>query len=501
MVMKSGVINPAFLVFCGMVMPCQQTILKGMAFMHKRLPIVLLLAIVLSGHSAVVFGEDSSDSLRALATGVAATLKEREAGAKRLYLDKANVKDSVTGESSNFSAFLVNELESALSLAGFSFSDFMEQADLVVGATYQRDGDVLRVFVKYCPAKDNSRCKSLSSTLPVDKLPRESFRESLDAGIKRLVQKVSGSRAALKVFINPVVERNGRYASEFSEYVTAKARSYLVNSQQFEVLEEQPVTRSLSNTRSLTAKAKQVQNLDTSAALFSGADAVLDGYYLEGAGRVTVTMTLKNLKGVVLGSAEGSFDRSVIPYSTVNPTAGSLALVADVAGQNSQQMVKLNTTKGDRYQVYRAGERVQFLIQVARPLYIYLYGINAKNEASRLYPGPAQQEVPLASGQIHTVPGEHDNWEIVVEPPFGTDLVKLFATERPLPLPAISDSVPSRSFSGGVRTLTRRTAVQAALATQTDINGADIVDYYKGAAARLHVKLYEDSLFVQTRPN
>jgi len=464
-----------------------------------RFILALFLLSIGSVDSCYAFWSSDPSSLKELANGVATELKIKSQGAK-LYLDKVNVKDAVSGEASNLSAFLVNELESSLSAAGFSFSDFMEQADQVVGASYQRDGDRLRVFVKYCPAKDSSACKSLSATLSVNNLPKESFSESMDSRLKRLVQKAGGGKNGLKVFISPVVERKNRYSSEFSEYVTAKARSFLVNSQQFEVLEEQPVTRSLSNTRGLAAKAKEVKNLDTSAALFSGADAVLEGYYLEGAGRVTVAMTLKNLKGVVLGSADETIERSMIPYSTVNQTAGTLAAVADVAGQTSQQVVKLNTTKGDRYQIYRAGEKVQFLMQVARPLYVYLFGINAKNEVSQLYPGPGQQQMPLQAGRLHTVPGDHDSWEIVVEPPFGTDVVKLFAAERPLPVPAISDKVSARSFSDGTRSLVRRDLIQQQLAGQKIINGFDLVDYFKGVAEQQGLTLYEDSLFVQTRP-
>lgn len=464
---------------------------------------VLMLLVALTAPAvttAEAFWLSEPASLKELAAGVAAELKEKSGTTTRLYLDKSNVKDALTGESSNLSAFLVNELESSLSSAGFSFSDFMEQADLAVGASYQRDGDKLRVFVKYCPAKDSSGCKSLAAALPIARLPKDSFSESLDSRVKRLVRKASNGLSGLKVFIAPVVERKGRYASEFSEYVTAKARSIMVANQQFEVLEEQPVTRSLSNTRGLAAKAKEVKNLETSAALFSGADAVLEGYYLEGAGRVTLAMTLKNLKGAVLGSADESIERAMIPYSTVNQTAGALAVMADVAGQGMQQQVKLNTTKGDRFQVYRAGEKVQFLIQVVRPLYIYLYGINAKNEVSLLYPGPGQPEAPLPSGRIHTVPGERDSWEIVVEPPFGTDVVKLFASERPLPVPTISDRVAARSFSGSTRSLVRREAIQQELSAQKTINGFDLVDYYKGIAANFGVTLYEDSLFIQTRP-
>jgi len=462
----------------------------------SSLLLIVLLSFALPSHA---FWSSDPASLKELATGVASELKEKHPGCK-LYLDKANVKDAVSGETSNLSAFLVNELESALSSAGFSFSDFMEQADLAVGTSYQRDGERLRVFVKYCPAKDNSGCKSLSAALPQQRLPKDSFSDSLDNRVSRLILKTTANRKGLKVFINPVVERKGRYASEFSEFVTLKSRTALVNSQQFEVLDEQPVNRSLSNTRGLAAKVKEAKNLESSAALFSGADAVLEGYYLEGAGRVVLAMTLKDLKGTVLGSADDSIERNLIPYSTTNITAGALATVADVSGQAVQQMVKLNTTKGDRFQVYRAGERVQFLIQTMKPLYVYLYGINAKNEVSQLYPGHGQQRTPLASGRVHTVPGDQDSWEIVVEPPFGTDLVKLFASERPLPLPTISDKVTAKSFMDGTRSLARREVIQQELAAQKSINGFDLVDYFKGVAARQGSLLYEDSLFVQTRP-
>jgi hypothetical protein len=457
----------------------------------KSAIVILLLAFTTVAHA---FWSSEPTSLKELSNGVATELKAKSQGIK-LYLDKANVKDAVTGESSNLSAFLVNELESALSAAGFSFSDFMEQADQVVGASYQRDSEKLRVFIKYCPAKDSSACQSLSAALLLEKLPKDSFSESLDSRLKRLVQKASGSKNGLKVFINPVVERRRRYASEFSEYVTARARTLLVQSGQFEVLEEQPVTRSLSNTRGLAAKAKSVQNLETSAALFSGADAVLEGYYLEGTGRVTVALTLKNLKGSVLGSAEESFDRQQIPYSTANQTADSLAVIGDVSNQLGQQMVKLNTTKGDRYQVYRTGEKVQFLIQTAKPLYLYLYGFNSKNEVSQLYPGAGQQQKPLRPGLLHRVPGDRESWEIVVEPPYGTDLVKLFAAEHPLPVPTLSAGVAAKGGGG-----TDRLPVQQKLAVMTDINGLDLVDYFKGIAVKLGIVLYEDSLYVQTRP-
>lgn len=49
----------------------------------------------------------------------------------------------------------------------------------------------------------------------------------------------------------------------------------------------------------------------------------------------------------------------------------------------------------------------------------------------------------------------------------------------------------------GVDRTPRRDLFQSA---QKAINGFDLVDYYKGIAANFGVTLYEDSLFIQTRP-
>ena len=211
-------------------------------------------------------------------------------------------------------------------------------------------------------------------------------------------------------------------------------------------------------------------------------------------------MLFRSLKGGVLGSAEETIDRAMIPYSTTNPVTGGLSVVADISGQMEQRMVKLNTTKGDRHQVYRAGENLQFLIQTAKPLFVYLFAINEDKQVVRLYPGPFKIQQSLEPGVVHQVPDDRDDWEIVVEPPFGTDVVKLFASDRMLRVPYLSDKVAAKSFSQGTRSLVRRDLIQQELSAQKTIHGLDLVDYFKGVAAQQGAALYEDSLFVQTRP-
>ena len=83
--------------------------------MMSLLCTVLTVVVFSSANVYAAFWSSEPASLKELAAGVAAEMKEKSGAGKKLYLDKANVKDVVTGETANLSAFLVNELESALS--------------------------------------------------------------------------------------------------------------------------------------------------------------------------------------------------------------------------------------------------------------------------------------------------------------------------------------------------------------------------------------------------
>ena len=78
--------------------------------------------------------------------------------------------------------------------------------------------------------------------------------------------------------------------------------------------------------------------------------------------------------------------------------------------------------------------------------------------------------------------------------------VKIFASDRKLPIPVISGQMTARTFTGGTRSLTRVDQVRKELTTQPAINGLDLVDFYKGIALAKKAPLYEATVFVETKP-
>lgn len=471
-----------------------------------RLIAAVLLAIILnlpcesmgffSGGTPAV-----QNSISEMADMMAGELRKDYPGTK-LYLSREDIRDEQDGTNSPFSSHLANELERALSRAGFAFEDrYIDRADSSLTASYRKTADIITVYLKIRDIKNGSAYRSLKGSylIRLDRLPPDSFADSLESRISRMATKLSrGWRRTteLSVFVTPVLEARKKYSSPFSEYVTRKIKTLLPGEHTMRVIEEKPAMQKLTATRSLKAIKTSIE---TSDAAVVGADAVLEGSYLTGRDGVSLSLTLKDLKGAVIESAEDSIPFNLVRYSVENDAAEAVSRIADTEHESGGQIVRISTTKGGGHQVFHEGEIVTFRLQVARPLYIYVYGINPKGEVNLLYPRPGEVESPKFPGIIHLLPDENDSWAIKVEPPFGTDAVKVFASNQKLPLPRISDTVASLSFEGNVRSLKRVDKTQKMLASSPAINSLDLVDYYKGVAHSSGATLFESTVYVETR--
>jgi hypothetical protein len=103
-------------------------------------------------------------------------------------------------------------LERALSRHGFGFEERnIDQADFAVKVSYRPDQQKVTVYLKLKDIKSGSSYRNLKGSywIGLDKLPSDSFSDSLDNRIGRLAAKIAaGWRRSntLQVYVNPVVE-------------------------------------------------------------------------------------------------------------------------------------------------------------------------------------------------------------------------------------------------------------------------------------------------------
>ncbi len=411
-------------------------------------------------------------------------------GEKKIYLDRENILDASENDVSNFSGYLEQEVDSSCSLKGLTWVYDLDNADFLIGALYRRYKYDLRVFLKYHPV-DMSSKKTLDYRIAKKMLPPDSF-SSMKYKAKKLARAIATGQEGKKLYIKPVVEGNDLYVSDFSKAFTARVKNEIVREYKDVVVIDWKATRSIK-------KVRKTDSLAGSDVANTGASTVLSGkYFIEG-DVVAVHMTIENqADGRLINSAAVDIAKEDISSRLEDEDAEVLATFADFKAEANQEMVKLSTNRGSEYPIYRNGEKIVFTMQVREPLYVYLYNFNPAGELSLLYPFEENvRPSKLLPNRMYTIPSAADNFELVVEPPYGKEGLKLFASKRPIPFPRIAlkqINVGKRSI--GVIRKQQQTNVAS---SGRVLRPNDLVDYYRGKGQRLGVEIYEDSFILETR--
>lgn len=477
--------------------------IQKLSSIKSVLPILWIIVFGQVFLTGIVFAQD--DPLVEMVEGVAEEMKGK-IGQSSVYFDVKEFKHAVTGEIPILSIRLYNHLQAALARVGFTMAENTAVARYLIKCDFQTTDENVDFFFKYCKVETPEQFQIINANIKFHRLPDDTFNENLETKALKIASALLNNPAAyrrlvsgssrLKIFVNPIVESKHKYQSEFSEHFLNRIRSQLVKSDFIEVVEPKPIrSRSLQRVKK---QSSQVKELNASDAVLANADAVLDGVYYVAQDHVSVSLRVRSADGTLLGNVDEDLPKAMISFELDNPVAEKAAVMADVGSQeNMDSHVKITTDKGDAYQTYFKNELITFIIQVTDPLYVYVYSIGTDNKVNRIYPEDDTAHA-ITPGELYTIPPMDADWEIAVMPPFGLDNVVVFASDRPLPLPRISEQISSVSLRGDTKSLVRKEK-KIALARKKEINPLDLVEYYRGAALLRNTKLYEDNIMITTK--
>ena len=106
-------------------------------------------------------------------------------------------------------------------------------------------------------------------------------------------------------------------------------------------------------------------------------------------------------------------------------------------------------------------EKFNIQVKVTLPAHIAIINLNPRGRLSILYPIGRDKPLALEAGKVHAIPGSSPRDQIVVTPPFGTDLMAVLALPSApdfLPrgeadVPLVPDSAEARAFMGALDAL------------------------------------------------
>lgn len=169
-----------------------------------------------------------------------------------------------------------------------------------------------------------------------------------------------------------------------------------------------------------------------SFANLSGAKVVIVGSYWDSADEVEL-----NLKAIDAGS------RIVLSTSNVKIPKNllpNIPLAPENYNSKIDDEILQTESKGDELQVevwvdrpdgvYYEGDEIKIFVRANRDCYINLVYYDAEGNAILVFPHKGNWEHKIEGNKIYKVPGD-----FVIKPPFGREILKVFASDKPFPIP------------------------------------------------------------------
>lgn len=290
----------------------------------------------------------------------------------------------------------------------------------------------------------------------VDEISRDETAGNLDVVCAILMYKLYRSMTLagsdLRVVFGNFTYQNTKMSSSFSAYFKGKIEVELGKISGLNVVKENVLSQLLKS------KAKEYEGTAESMAQVTESDAAIIGSYWELDDKVEVRLqAISQATGEAIGSANMSFPARYIPKSiSLHPdnfplAQNDLEILKD--SHRSQELdVTVWTDRGDGA-VYKENESLKIYLKSSKTCYVSVVYHDAGGNNILIYPNDlAAGNVQIQGGRVFELGGRDTPFEFTVAPPFGTELIKVFASDRPLPALSGLQPVGNGMYMIGLKT-------------------------------------------------
>jgi len=261
-------------------------------------------------------------------------------------------------------------------------------------------------------------------------LRRESLTldDKIREAVLSLTSKIPDKTA--KVMVARVYYRD-KLPSQMTLYLKQKIEQGIESYTSFALVGEEQIRVSSLKMESIGYSS---ENLGTAEAFgnLSGARIVITGSCWDSADDLDLILKAVDVQSkLVIATANVKIPLSFlpkIPLAPENYNAGvdDEILKAENKGKDLQVEVWVDKPDG----VYYEGDEIKIFVRSNRDCYINLVYYDAEGNAILVFPNKANWNNRIEGNKVYRVPGEY-----VIKAPFGREILKVFASEKPFPVP------------------------------------------------------------------
>jgi len=279
-----------------------------------------------------------------------------------------------------------------------------------------REGQGLQRVLGQSPAPQDLPTQGEVDQLALQILKvRQGLDGALDGGLYTLGADLPGS---LRVMIDRIVYGQTRFSSTFGAYLEQRLGERLLKFDGIQVLDRALASREGSPL---------------------AAQALLHGTYLEMGDEVSLLLKATSLTGEELASSQVRLPRAWIQRAGLRllpenhlEAAQNLAIL-DTQVAPSDLKLNLQLDRGDGG-IYREGERLHLFLRTNRDCYVRVIYQQVDGTKVQVFPNRYHPDYRVRKDLITRIPAEGDTFELKVSEPFGSEIVKVFASSEPFEL-------------------------------------------------------------------
>ena len=102
-------------------------------------------------------------------------------------------------------------------------------------------------------------------------------------------------------------------------------------------------------------------------------------------------------------------------------------------GKNNDFNLDLWIDKGNGG-VYREGDKLYVNLKADRDCYVKLVYLTASGQKIVIFPNEFDKNTKIRGNRLYQIPNETAGFDFVIEPPFGAEMLIVFASTKPLPV-------------------------------------------------------------------
>lgn len=247
-----------------------------------------------------------------------------------------------------------------------------------------------------------------------------------------------GEPKPITVVLAKVNYQDTDLSSQFSRYLAKKLEEILARKEAlFTVIGQRTFQEALRKEQlsiedCLSSGAPRALGLELNGLVF--------GRYWERQTSIEVVLDLSEVgTGRVIGSTSVDLLKdSLPPEIALKPGNYDIATVAvdewdKVEAESEDLEIKVWPDKGKGTLYYKKDEKMFVFFKSNRGCYLRLYHTDASGAMQQLFPNSYHPGDFISGGRVHRIPDETMNFDFVIKPPYGAEIIKAVASLLPFP--------------------------------------------------------------------